>query len=60
MYVVLSGPIYIDKSITRHLSSTVCINNREKAGNDDVINILTSEDTENTPDTAPGCSFARI
>ena len=39
---------YIDKSITRYFSPTVCTNNREKAGND-VINVLTSEDMENTP-----------
>ena len=38
----------MDKSITRHFSPTVCINNREKAGNDG-INILTSEDMENRP-----------
>ena len=40
--------IYIDKSIARHFSPAVCINNYEKAGND-IINILTSEDMENMP-----------
>ena len=39
---------YIDKSITRHFSLTVCTNNHERVGND-VINILTGEDMENTP-----------
>ena len=39
---------YIDKYIARHFSPTVCTNNHERAGND-VINILTSEDMENTP-----------
>ena len=40
--------LYIDKSIARHFSLTVRTNDRERAGND-VINILTSEDMENTP-----------
>ena len=31
-----------------YFSSSVCTNNREKAGNG-VINILTTEDMENTP-----------
>ena len=39
---------YVDKSIARHFSPTVCINNREKARKD-VINTLTSEDMENMP-----------
>ena len=38
----------LDKSIALHFSPTVWTNGRERAGND-VINILTSEDMENTP-----------
>ena len=38
---------YIDKSIAPHFSPTVYTNDRGRAGND-VINILTSEDMENT------------
>ena len=45
---------YIDKSIARHFSPTVCINNREKAGND-VNNILTNEDMEKIRHSGLGC-----
>ena len=38
---------YVEKSVVHHFSPTVRTNNREKAGND-AINILISEDMENT------------
>ena len=47
-FLVVKTVFYLDKTIVCHFSPTVCTNNREKAGND-VINILTSEDMENTP-----------
>ena len=39
---------YVDKSIASHFLPTVHPNGRERAGND-IINILTSEDMDNTP-----------
>ena len=47
---------YVDKSIRRYFSPTVCANIREKARND-VINMLTREDAKKLPHSGPGCFF---
>ena len=57
LFYVSFGELH--ESIPRHFSAGVwqTWHKQCKAGND-IIDILTSENTENTPHSSPGCSFS--